>query len=95
MRGAVLIGGVLFAARLTETIAGLGITEPRPEALRRALRLNEVQFAVRFGIEARRGNELKRAIAVAAVCAREGCEGRWPIDFATQRDYSEQSSRAY
>ena len=41
------------------------------------------------------GNEHERDAAIAAVCAREGFEGRWPTDLAKQRDRSEQNPRAY
>ena len=40
-------------------------------------------------------NEHERDAVVAAVCAREGCEGRWPTDLAEQRSLHEQNPQAY
>ena len=54
-----------------------------------------MQFAARYGIQTNWGNEHERDAAIAAVCAREGFEGRWPTDLAKQRDRSEQNPRAY
>ena len=95
LRGAALIGGALLASRIREEFPALRITESHPKALLLALGLDETQFATRFGIEARWRNEHERDAAIAAVCAREGFEGRWPTDLAKQRARSEQNPRAY
>ena len=95
LRGAALIGGVLLASRLREQFPALRITESHPKALLLALGLDETQFAARFGIEARWGNEHERDAAIAAVCAREGFEGRWSTDLAKDRDRGEQNPHAY
>ena len=91
LQGAALIGGALLASRLREAFPGLRITESHPKALLLALRLDGVQFAARYGIQTNWGNEHERDAAIAAVCAREGFEGRWPTDLAKQRDRSEQN----
>ena len=95
LRGAALIGGALLASRLREEFPALRITESHPKALLLAMGLDEAQFAARFDIEARWRNGHERDAAVAAVCAREGFEGRWPTDLAKQRDRSEQNPQAY
>ena len=69
--------------------------EIHPKALLLALGLDATRLAARFGIEAHWANEHERDAAVAAVCAREGFEGRWPTDLAKQRDRGEQNPRAY
>ena len=95
LRGAALIGGALLASRIREPFPALRITESHPKALLLALRLDGVQFAARYGIQTNWGNEHERDAAIAAVCAREGFEGRWPTDLAKQRDRSEQNPHAY
>ena len=95
LRGAALICGALLASRIREEFPALRITESHPKALLRAMDLDEARFAARFGIEARWRNEHERDAAVAAVCAREGFEGRWPTDLAKHRDRSEQNPKAY
>ena len=95
LRGAALIGGALMASRIREHFPALRITESHPKALLLALRLDGVQFAARYGIQTNWGNEHERDAAIAAVCAREGFEGRWPTDLAKQRDRSEQNPCAY
>ena len=37
----------------------------------------------------------ERDAVVAAICAREGFEGRWPTDLAEQRGSLEQNPKAY
>lgn len=95
LRGAALIGGALLASRLREAFPGLRITESHPKALLLALRLDEAQFTARYRIQTNWGNEHERDAAIAAVCAREGFEGRWSTDLANHRDRSEQNPRAY
>ena len=93
--GAALIGGALLASRLRGAPPALRITESHPKALLPALRFDETRFADRYQIETGCGNEHERDAAFAAVCAREGFEGRWSTDLAQQRDRSEQHPRAY
>ena len=95
LRGAALIGGALLASRIRETFPSVRITESHPKALLLAMGLDEARFAARFGIETGWRNEHERDAVVAAVCAREGCEGRWPTDLAEQRSLHEQNPQAY
>ena len=95
LRGAALIGGALLASRLREVFSDLQITESHPKALLRALDVDEARFAARFRTETRWNNEHERDAAIAAVCAREGFEGRWATDLTEQRDRSEQNPCAY
>ena len=94
LRGAALIGGALLASRLREAPPALRITESHPKALLLALRLDETRFADRYQIETGWCNEHERDAAIAAVCAREGFEGRWSTDLANHRNRSEQNPRA-
>ena len=95
LQGAALIGGALLASRLREVFPGLRITESHPKALLLALRLDETRFADRYQVETGWCNEHERDAAIAAVCAREGFEGRWSTDLVRQRDRSEQDPCAY
>ena len=95
LRGAALIGGMLLASRLREKFPGIPITESHPKALLIAMNLEEAGFAERFGISKAWGNEHERDAAIAAVCAREGFEGRWRFDLAIERDDLEQDPNGY
>ena len=95
LRGAALIGGALLASRIREIFPATRITESHPKALVLAMGLDEARFAARFGIETGWRNEHERDAVIAAICAREGFEGRWPTDLAEQRSPHEQNPRAY
>ena len=95
LQGAALIGGALLASTLREVFPGLRITESHPKALLLALRLDETRFADRYQVETGWCNEHERDAAIAAVCAREGFEGRWSTDLVRQRARSEQDPCAY
>ena len=95
LRGAAFIGGALLASQLRGAVTALRITQSHPKALLRALGLGAVQFAARYRIRTNWGNDHERDAAIAAVCAREGFEGRWSTDLAKQRDRSEQNPCAY
>ena len=72
------------------------ITESHPKALLLALELHDAAFARCFGIDNAWGDdEHQRDAAIAAVCAREGCRGRWPVNLAEDRDALEQDPRSY
>ena len=93
--GAALIGGALLASRIREEFPGIRITESHPKALLLAMNLDEGKFAARFGVEMGSRNEHERDAVVAAICAREGFEGRWPTDLAEERGPLEQNPHAY
>ena len=96
LQGSALVGGALLASRLREAFPGLRITESHPQALLLALNLAGVEFASCFGIQDASGNdEHQRDAAVAAVCAREGFLGRWPVDLADDRYGREQDPKSY
>ena len=95
LRGAALVGGAMLAFRVREKFPGARVTESYPKALLRALRLDEPGFAAKFRICIAWRNEHERDALIAAVCAREGFEGRWATDLAVQRDDSEQDPRSY
>ena len=53
-------------------------------------------FAERFGIRDVWGDgEHQRDAAIAAVSAREGFQGNWPLDLADRRDRREQNPKSY
>ena len=96
LRGAALVGGALLASRMREAFPGLRITESHPKALLLALNLDGAAFASRFGIQHAWGNdEHQRDAAVAAICAREGFQGRWSVDLADDRHELEQDPKSY
>lgn len=96
LRGAALAGGALLASRMREEDPVLGVTEAHPKALLLALDMDGAAFAERFGIQNVWGDEEhQRDAAVAAVCAREGFQGNWPLDLADHRDRLEQNPKSY
>lgn len=96
LRGAALIGGALLASRMREAFPRIRITESHPKALLLALSMDGAAFASFFGIQDAWGNdEHQRDAAIAAVCAREGFCGRWPVDLADDRDGREQDPKSY
>ena len=97
LRGAALAGGALLASLVRREFPNIGITESHPKALLRALDPKDdgASFARRFKIPTDWRNEHERDAAIAAVCAREGFEGRWQMDLAEQRNGLEQDPKSY
>ena len=95
LRGAVLVGGTMLAFRVRREFRSTRITESHPKALLRALALDGSGFAKNFGIPSAWSNEHERDAAIAAVCAKEGFEGRWTTDLASHRYDSEQDPKRY
>ena len=95
LRGAALVGGMMLAFRIRQRFPCARITEAHPKALLLALGLDGPDFAERFGISKGWGSEHERDGAIAAVCAREGFEGRWPTDLTEQRHRSELDPQSY
>ena len=97
LRGAALAGGALLASLVRREFPNIGITESHPKALLCALDPKDdgASFARRFKIPTDWRNEHERDAAIAAVCAREGFEGRWQMDLAEQRNGLEQDPKSY
>ena len=105
LRGTALIGGAMLAFRVRQEFPRVQITESHPKALLYKLRpdgqdgqlgdQDGQRFAKQFGIPTNWKNEHERDAAIAAVCAREGFEGRWTTDLARQRHPSELDPRSY
>ncbi len=95
LRGAALVGGAMLAFRVRQTFPSTAITESHPKAVLFALKLSGSDFAQRFGTSTAWNNEHERDAAIAAVCAREGFEGRWTTDLALHRHDSEQDPQDY
>jgi predicted nuclease with RNAse H fold len=95
LRGAALVQGVLFAESARQKFPGVPITEAHPKALLLALGLGWSEFCSRFSIKGIAENEHRRDAVVSAVAAREGFEGRWPLDLSRERFGSEQDPSTY
>ena len=95
LRGAVLIGGALLASHVRAAFPDTCITESHPKALLVALDLDGADVADRFELSADWRNEHERDATIAAVCAREGFNGRWKTNLAEQRDEQEQDPCDY
>ena len=102
LQGAALVGGMLLALRIRETFPDTRITETHPKAVLYAfeplpeIESQERSFAERFDVPVDCWrDEHQRDAIIAAVCAREGFEGRWTFDLAQQRCESEQDPSSY
>ncbi len=95
LRGAALVGGALLACRVRRAFPDARITESHPKALLHAFKFCEREFASKYGLPLAWKNEHERDAAIAAVCAREGFERRWPGDFAKDRYDSEEDPESY
>lgn len=95
LRGAALVGGAMLAFRIRQRFPRARITEAHPKALLQALELDGLAFAEKFGISTGWRNEHERDGAIAAVCAREGFEGRWSADLTEQRHCPELDPQSY
>lgn len=95
LRGAALAQGMLFVERLRERFPGVRVTESHPNAVLRALDLEWTDFSSRFGLKLETATKHERDAIIAAVCAREGFEGRWKRDLSLKRYPSEQDPDRY
>lgn len=96
LRGAALVQGVMFVARLREQFPAIEVTETHPKALLKACHQNSwkaclKQNRVRWG----GGSEDSRDAVLSALAAREGFNGRWPNDLSQDRLPGEQDPKAY
>jgi predicted nuclease with RNAse H fold len=96
LRGACLVQGALFAERARQLFPAVPITEAHPKAVLRALGYTWSEFCSAFAVKGIAENDEHRQDAlVSAVAAREGFEGRWPIDLGKKRYECEQDPSAY
>jgi predicted nuclease with RNAse H fold len=91
--GSVLAQGMMFVVRVREIFADVKITETHPKAVLAALG-REAWTAylapLPTGLTLDSQPDHRRDAVISAVAAREGFEGRWKKDLATDRYSSEQ-----
>ena len=95
LRGAAIVGGAMLDFRIRQKFPRARITRAHPKALLRVLQIDGPGFARRFAIDQSWSNEHERDTAIAAVCAREGFEGRWAIELGLARSRSQLDPRNY
>jgi hypothetical protein len=98
LRGAGLVQGAMFAARLREFFPKIKITECHPKAVWVALEQTDWnEYCKSSGIVTNitGAQEHERDAILAAVAAREGFSGNWPRDLSHQRLRSEQDPATY
>jgi predicted nuclease with RNAse H fold len=96
LRGAALVQGVMFVARMREHYPGIPITESHPKALLKACCSGSWKsFAERFRVRCEPAGEHGRDAVIGAVAAREGFMGRWPNDLSEYRVAGEQDPKSY
>lgn len=98
LRGAALAGGVLLASLMRSKLPEIMVTESHPKALLQALSLDDADgaaIATHFHVERAWHDDHQRDAAISAVCAREGFQGNWPLDLASQRGKLEQDPKSY
>ena len=95
LRGACLVQGALFAERARQLFPAVPITEAHPKAVLLALGYAWPEFCSAFSIKGIEENKHRQDALVSAVAAREGFEGRWPIDLGKKRDECEQDPYRY
>ena len=96
LRGAALVQGVMFVARLREHFPGLGVTETHPKALLKACYDDKWKnFETRYRVNWGGGSEDTRDAVISAVAAREGFTGVWPNDLTQSRLPGEQDPKTF
>src|SRR5208283_4994252 len=93
LRGACLVQGALFAELARQLFPAVPITETHPKAVLRALghaRSPWPEVCAAFSVEGPEVSNHRLDALVSAVAAREGFEGRWPIDLSKERHECEQ-----
>lgn len=94
LRGAALVQGAMFVARLRERFADLPVTEAHPKATAVALGGWSSQNVLKL-LPAWQGVEHERDAIFAAIAAREGFSGRWSRDLSLDRHEAEQNPGTY
>ena len=98
LRGAALAGGALLASLLRGKLPDVMVTESHPKALLKARSLGDADdgaVAMPFGVDNTWDDDHQRDAVIAAVCAREGFQGNWPVDLAVRRCALEQDPKNY
>lgn len=98
LRGAALVQGMMFVQRVRELFPSVPVTETHPKAVLKALKVgNWAAFALMHDLSVEISNmtEHERDAVISAVAAREGFEGRWPLDLSANRHASEQDPKPY
>ncbi len=95
LRGAAIAQGPLFISLLRQKFGKIPATEAHPKALLLGLGLGWGDFIQRYEISGDVADEHQRDAVIAAVAAREGFSGRWPLDLATARSPQEQDPSTY
>lgn len=94
LRGAALVQGQMFVQRLRERFPTVQVTEAHPKAVAMALGGWSSEAVARLACNAA-PDEHQRDAVMAAIAAREGFEGRWPLDLSHARLASEQDPATY
>ncbi len=94
LRGAAIVQGAMFVARLREKFPSVRVTETHPKAIAKALGGWEGEYLSKLLGNSHRTDHERDAL-FAAISAREGFEGRWPIDLSIKRLKSEQDPKTY
>jgi predicted nuclease with RNAse H fold len=95
LQGAALVQAAMFVQRLREAFPAIPITEVHPKALLAVTKGGWQTLAEQYAITATPNTEHERDAILAALAAREGFEGRWPLDLAAERLPAEQDPSTY
>ncbi|MCC6574955.1 MAG: DUF429 domain-containing protein [Planctomycetes bacterium] len=98
LKGAAVVQGAMFVHRIREKYPAVGVTESHPKALWAALRpVDWPTFCKTYSISSTIAGhqEHERDAILGAIAAREGFEGRWPLDLSASRHASELDPARY
>lgn len=96
LRGACVVQAALFAERARQLFPSVPITEAHPKAVLLAFGYPTwSEFCSALGVNGTAKNKHEQDAVVSAVAAREGFQGRWPIDLGEKRYECEQDPSAY
>ncbi len=98
LRGAALVQGAMLVHRIRTIYPSLSVTESHPKAVWVALKVVSwsaycEKFQITSSITGEQEHE--RDAIIAAICAREGFEGRWVHDLSQTRLPSELDPKTY
>ena len=92
LRGAAVVQGLMFVARIRELFPLVPVTETHPKAL---LAVSAVRWKLMQCCDTLPPEEHERDAVISAIAAREGFEGRWSRDLSIDRYPSEQNPGSY